>query len=356
MFMDRVEPYAAVHETVEAARQLGLAWATEVVNAVLREALRRRNQILLWFRRKPPTIRFSHPLELLERWEKEYGQRSAHRLCEWNNRPAEVCIRLRPTAPPLDDYRARLRAAGIEAHPHPFAPARFLILPHGVAPVDLPGYAEGWFYVQDPATIVAAELLAPQPGERILDACAAPGGKTVLLYDMLGDGAHLVAADHRSDRLERLRANLQRLGAKGVEIIELDLTAPPDADPGRGAGELPAFDAILLDVPCTNTGVIRRRPDVRWSFNWARLEAAVRTQAAILDGAVQRLRPGGRLVYSTCSLEPEEDEELIRSWIARHPGWKAARARKLFPPDTQTDGAYVALLRRTDSDEDTPRA
>ena len=191
------------------------------------------------------------------------------------------------------------------------------------------------------------DLLDPRPGECILDACAVPGGKTIMIAERLGVRGLLVAADLHEDRLARLRENLARVGHPEVRVRRLDAaTARLDAF-REVLGGYGGFDAVLLDAPCTNTGVIRRRPDARWNFSRGRLAKLRAQQERLLDNAARWVVPGGRLLYSTCSLEPEEDEELALSWIARHPNWSAGRARKLFPPDTQTDGAYIALFRRS---------
>ncbi|OQW94775.1 MAG: hypothetical protein BWK77_08585 [Verrucomicrobia bacterium A1] len=185
------------------------------------------------------------------------------------------------------------------------------------------------------------DLLHPQPGERVLDACAAPGGKTILAAEAMKGQGTLVAMDPAVPRLAPLRQNVARLQLGVVTIVQGD-AARPQAVPELEAG----FDAVLLDVPCTNTGVIRRRPDARWRFSPERLKAAVERQRAILDGAAPLVKQGGRLVYSTCSLELEENEEQVRGWLARHPEFTLAESRRLFPPETGTDGAFSALLLR----------
>jgi 16S rRNA (cytosine967-C5)-methyltransferase len=199
----------------------------------------------------------------------------------------------------------------------------------------LPGFADGAFYVQDPSTSVAPALLNPQPGETVLDACAAPGGKAMQLAELMKGQGTLVAMDPAADRLKPLRENVARLKWDFISVVEGDITKQPPAA---------RFNAILLDVPCTNTGVIRRRPDARWRFSPERLRAACDKQEAILDAAAACLNPGGRIVYSTCSLELEENEGQVDRWLARHADFRLADSRKLFPPETQTDGAYAALL------------
>ncbi len=324
LFMDDVQEYAAVNETVEAAKAAGGEKAANFVNAVLRRAQADKRRIFQALEKQPLTTRLSHPKLLIDRWTKQFGDAAMARLCEWNNRRADVVVRTN-------------RKYSIEGQPHPFAPDRFLILPRGVSVTDVPGFAEGAFYVQDPSTSVAPELLDAKPGETVLDACAAPGGKTLQIAEMMKGQGTLVAMDPAADRLQPLRENIARLKWDFIQVIEGDVTKQ------RMAAR---FDAILLDVPCTNTGVIRRRPDVRWRFSPERLRAACDKQAAILDAAAERLADGGRIVYSTCSLELEENEGRIDRWLARHPQFRLADSRRLFPPESGTDGAFAALLVR----------
>lgn len=324
LFMDDVQEYAAVNETVEAAKIAGGEKAANFVNAVLRRAQADKRQIFQALEKQPPATRFSHPRLLIDRWTKQFGDAAMARLCEWNNRRADVVVRTN-------------KKLSIEGQPHPFAPGRFLILPRGVSVTDVPGFAEGSFYVQDPSTSVAPELLDAKPGETILDACAAPGGKTLQIAEMMKGQGTLIAMDPAADRLKPLRENIARLKWDFIQVVEGDVTKQRTAT---------RFDAILLDVPCTNTGVIRRRPDVRWRFSPERLRAACDKQAAILDAAAGRLADGGRIVYSTCSLELEENEGQIDRWLARHPQFRLADSRRLFPPESGTDGAFAALLVR----------
>ena len=346
LFMDDVQPFATVHEAVEAARQIGGEGAARFANALLRRAAESKSSWLAELERQPPPVRLSHPPVLYERWIRQFGQRNAIRLCQWNNERPEVSIRPLPPRATAAALLTKLKRAGIEAEPHPHDPARFLMLPRGVAVADLPGYAEGDFYVQDPATAAAVDLLDPRPGERILDACAAPGGKTILIAERLANTGILVAADLHEDRLDRLRENLARVGHSSVRIRRLDAATARIGEFRDALGGAAGFDAVLLDAPCSNTGVIRRRPDARWNFSLGRLAKLRALQERLLDNAARWVVPGGRLLYSTCSLEPEEDEDLVLSWTTRHPGWTPVRARKLFPPDTRTDGAYIALLKR----------
>jgi len=174
----------------------------------------------------------------------------------------------------------------------------------------------------------------------VLDACAAPGGKTFLIAEKMRLSGQLVAMDIHADRLLRLRENLCRLGLdRFVEVKQCDMLKASLQDVG-------IFDRILLDVPCTNTGVIRRKPDVRWRFSEARLAQLIAMQKKMLDRTSRYLKPHGVLAYSTCSLEPEENEDLIAFWLKNHTRFHKISEKKLFPPQSGTDGAYVALLQR----------
>jgi 16S rRNA (cytosine967-C5)-methyltransferase len=214
------------------------------------------------------------------------------------------------------------------------APGFFLL--EGPLPIAL--LAAGAIYIQDPATRHAVELLAPQPGERILDACAAPGGKAFLIAAALGSAASLVCTDSNAKRLPRLRQNLTRLHAAEATVDIHDWTQPaPPAWHG-------AFDGILLDVPCSNTGVMRRRVDVRWRLQAPDIDALVHTQRLILENALPCLKPGGRLVYSTCSLEHAENLGQIEAFLAAHPGLTLHSTRDALPFRDHTDGAFAARI------------
>ncbi|MBU0677209.1 MAG: 16S rRNA (cytosine(967)-C(5))-methyltransferase RsmB [Verrucomicrobia bacterium] len=340
LFMDNVEEYAAVNETVEAAKTLAAPGEANMVNAILRRILREKSTIMRELDRAPLCIRLSHPDLLFNRWKREFGERNCRKLFEWNNKPADTVVRVLRERMRPDAFRREAEAAGIQTEPHPHSDRDTFIVSRGVAVPDLPGFAEGAFYAQDPSTLASVVLLKPQPGERILDACAAPGGKTVAIAERMKSDGCLIALDLHDDRLTRLNDNLKRM--KFDDFVQVHRGNAGHWKPEDGEG----FDAILLDVPCSNTGVIRRRPDVKWGFTLGRLRSLVDKQTEILDHCSTLLKTGGRLVYSTCSLEPEEDESFIQAWLEKNPGFHFVKAEKLFPPKTQTDGAYAALLTK----------
>ncbi len=340
--MEDVEEYAAVNETVDAVKAHFPQGQADFINAVLRRAAREKESILAELQGESVGVQTSHPELLVSRWTAAFGGENTRLLCAWNNRPAPVVVRINPSRVQMGDFLDRLASSGIRGEVHPFCPDTFATLPRGVAPARVPGYDDGWFSVQDPSTSVAVQLLAPQPHERVLDACAAPGGKLMAMAEMMGGGETLVAMDVHSERLAVLRENLERLNLHGVEVFRGDMTTVGGVQELAGR----TFDAILLDVPCTNTGVLRRRADARWRFSLEGMGRVGVSQRAILDAASAYVSHGGRMVYSTCSLEAEEDELLVATWLASHPAFELAKQRKLLPPVDGVDGAYAALLVR----------
>lgn len=342
-FMDDVEEYAAIHETVEAVKSRRRPDAVRVagmVNAVLRNVQRERDALLRNLERQPDDIRLSHPPVLLRRWARQYGERDARLLCEWNNCPPETVLRVETSRVEVPCFLQALREKGIEVQPHPYASSDpFFVLARGVGVSSIPGYADGWFTVQDPATSIAVELLDPRPGEEVLDACAAPGGKTAMIASRMEGKGHLIAMDVHDDRLALLDDTVTRMHLRNTVVVR--------GDAARGFPQRDQqFDAILLDVPCTNTGVLRRRADARWRFSAQRQQRLIKEQERILSAMSAHVRPGGRLVYSTCSLETGENEELVNRWVREHPAFRFVKAKRLFPPKNGTDGAYAARLER----------
>jgi 16S rRNA (cytosine967-C5)-methyltransferase len=317
-----IPDHAAVNETVEA----GKAGVRPLINAVLRRAIVSRKRLLDEIPDLPPAVAHSHPDWLFNRWKQAFGKQEAIALMEWNNEPAATFFRVNPLAPRPDELPGQPLAQAPDYHEL-----------EGPLPAAL--LAAGAVYIQDPATRHSVDLLAPQPGERVLDACAAPGGKAFLITAALGGAPGLVATDSNEKRLPRLRENLARLHAGDVPVHCHDWSQPAPAE------WLQAFDAILLDVPCSNTGVIRRRVDVRWRLQAPDIEKITHTQRKILENALPCLKPGGRLVYSTCSIEPEENQLLVDAFLANHPQLTLVETRAALPHRDQTDGAYAALLR-----------
>ncbi len=341
--MDSVPDHAALNETVEAAKQALDKPRSGFINGVLRNCLRQRDAIRERLEKAPLAIRTSHPDLLLERWTRQFGEKQTEALCNWNNERPSVAIRINSLKTSTDQYISQLDSAGIETAPHPADPSRFLQLPSGVAVNTLPGYSDGLFTVQDPATMLPVDLLDLAPGMSVLDACAAPGGKTFACAEQMGDKGKIVAIDCHEDRLIRLRQNAKRMNMSCIEIGRGD--ASNKVGLARIEKQGP-FDRILLDVPCSNTGVLRRRADARWRFSANRLRKLVGLQARMLNACSRLIAPNGYLVYSTCSIEPEENRNQLERWVEQNPEFKINAIRESFPPSSGMDGAFAARLVR----------
>lgn len=316
-----IPDHAAVNETVESAKSS----VRPLVNAVLRKAITTRKKIMEDLDDLPPAVRHSHPDWLFNRWRKTLGKDKAIAIMEWNNQPAETFFRLNPlTTPPEEVPGKKLD----------HSPNYYQL--EGELPTHL--LAEGKLYIQDPATRHCVDLMAPKTGETVLDACAAPGGKAFLIAAAQGTGEHLTCTDSNEKRIPRLQENLDRLGIKPASLTIHDWLQPaPESFHG-------AFDAILLDVPCSNTGVIRRRVDVRWRIQSKDIEELSNIQTTILENALPCLKTGGRIVYSTCSIEAAENTTLVKAFVEKHPELTLKKTRQITPVDHGTDGAFAALI------------
>lgn len=306
LYMPDVPDFAAVNETVAAAKMSGRDKRLDrVVNGVLRNLVRRRAEFEAKLAAAPLAERESFPNALVRRWTERFGADRAEELAKWHNLPAETWLAY---------------------------PDRFEKLPRGRKVAEVEGFADGAFIVQDPATAGAIELLDVKPGLSVLDFCAAPGGKTVQIAWRLG-GGRLVAQEVNPKRLRRLQANLKRLKLDWVEAVQ---------DIPEGG----AFDRVLVDAPCSNTGVLRRRPDARWRWDAEHLAQLTGLQAQILAAAAARVAPGGLLVYSTCSNEPEENADQVAAFLAAHPDFREVGRKESLPFETEHDGAFACALVR----------
>lgn len=343
--MDNIPPHAAANETVEAAKADLDQSRIRFLNGVLRNSLRKADEIQAKLHSQSLAIRTSHPDILVDRWTDELGEETATDICNWNNKRPPVILRVNHHRTTTKEYINQLSAAGIDAEIHSADPKnRFLILPTGISVPDLPGYSEGHFAIQDPATIFAVDMLDLKHGLTVLDACAAPGGKTFACAEQMHNKGTIIALDRHDDRISMLRENAKRMRYSCVKIHKGDATKKMGLANIENYGP---FDRILLDVPCSNTGVLRRRPDARWRFSPERLRRLTGVQARMLNACSRLLAPDGVIVYSTCSLEPEENELQLDRWIDLNPNFKIESQSSLIPPDSNTDGAFAARLVRT---------
>ena len=346
LWLDRIPDHAAVNDAVELCRRAGRTHQSGFVNAFLRGTVRERDAIraaLASLRQSDPATGWSHPAWLVQRWARIWSPEKLQQLLAWNNTPPGVSVRANTLRTSPEALTARWAAEGVafRSRPVDWAPAArmFDLETHPPLPA-LASFQDGGFYVQDPSTLLAVTLLDPQPGEVLLDACAAPGGKTTFIAQLQAGSGRLVGEDLSASRLELLRENCARLGAGFVEIRQ----SAPDSDA--------AFDGILADVPCSNTGVLRRRVESRWRLQSDALQALASRQLELLRPLAARLKPGGRLVYSTCSLEAAENREVVDRFMAEAPEFFLEVERQLHPVTDGVDGAYAARLRRAPTARD----
>lgn len=341
--MGSVPTYAAVSQSVEQAKAVSGRGAGGLVNGVLKALAKAP---------APESVPAdpadalatlgSHPRWLVERWVARWGPESARALVEADNQRPELFIR--PVGVGVDDALDRLETAGVEAERVAFAPDSLRILPPAGAAEALAAVPA---VVQDPAAALVARYAAVPEGARVADLCAAPGGKAM---ELAAGSRYVVAADPSLERLGRVRENRERLGRGDVGLVVADARRPP----------IRPVDAVLVDAPCTGTGTFRRHPDGKWRITPADLEALARLQSEILDGAAESVAPGGLLVYSTCSLEPEENQAQVERFLERHPEFHLeatpaeldpgllddAGRLVVLPQRYGVDGAFAARLRR----------
>jgi 16S rRNA (cytosine967-C5)-methyltransferase len=342
----RIPAHAAVGETAGAARALGKSWAVKLINAALRTCQREQAERLAAVDRDP-AARLALPgwlyQAIAEAWPTQLEAIASAYLAH-----PPMTLRVNRRQGELRHYAEQLQQAGLTARPHPLVPDALAL----DQPVDvslLPGFAAGAVSVQDAGAQLAAPLLDARPGQRVLDACAAPGGKTAHLLELVDDLA-MTAVDIDPARLERVGDNLQRLGLH-AELAAVDAAAPP------AAWRAQPFDRILLDAPCSATGVIRRHPDIRLLRRAADIPALAQRQAAILDALWPCLKPGGKLLYVTCSILPMENAQQIEAFMQRHGdarvlplpdhwGHAQGAGRQTLPGEQGMDGFFYALLER----------
>ena len=335
LHLTRVPASAVVDDAVKLARRAGKTSAAGFVNAVLREISRKRGSLPLPPRPLDPanrepaldylSITLSHPRWLAARWYGRLGFDAAEAWMRFNNTAGVVTLRANRLVLTREALADRLRAQDIETHPGAFAPDALIVDEGNPLRLDDPDRS---FFVQDEASQLVALLAGDPPPPRVLDACASPGGKTTAIAAAMADGGLLVATDLRDRRIDLLRRTVARSGATNVRIVQADLRRPP---PFSGT-----FDCVLVDAPCSGLGTLRRDPDIRWRRQESDLAALAAAELTMLQHAAEVVAPGGRLVYATCSSEPEENEEVADAFAASSPA---------FVPVTA--GAASARLRGT---------
>ena len=320
--------HAAVFETVALAPER----ARSLVNGVLRNALRKNKELLERANSQDLSVRTSHPRFLIDRWTRNFGAENCAALCAWNNQPAPIYARINQLRISADEF--------LSTHPEAEPLPRF---PNFVRLSNIPHEAleRGHCYIQDPSTAASCILLDPKPGQQVLDACAAPGGKTAYLAELMQNDGFILPCDRDQARLKTLQGNLERLGVGIAEGALHDWTSDRQPPVER------KFDRILIDAPCSNTGVMRRRVDLRWRLTEQEFGRMQSEQLRILGATIPLLQKEGVLVYSTCSIEPEENEKVVGLITREFPFLEPREQLSSLPFRDGFDGAFAARFVRT---------
>lgn len=359
LHLERIPVSAAVKDAVDLTGKAGKRSAAGLVNAVLRRVSRERDRLPLPERQAPPSaaarqapasaaaseareaalqylsITLSHPRWLVARWLDRYGFENAEAWARFNNSPAPLTLRANTLKISRAELASRLGELGIEVDPSARA-GDALVVRHG-NPLATPLHGEGLFVIQDEASQLVGSFAGARAGERVLDACASPGGKTIEMAAAMNGRGLIVAADVRDRRVELLRQTLARSGASNVAVVQADAAARLPFGP--------VFDRVLLDVPCSGLGTVRRDPDLKWRRHEDDLPALAATQLAMLEHAAAVVRDGGSIVYATCSSEPEENDDVVDRFLAAHPQFRQDGSRfRTLPFEDGLEAFFAATL------------
>jgi 16S rRNA (cytosine967-C5)-methyltransferase len=301
-------------------------------NGIMRSILRAKDKEDILAKITDPASFYSFPEWLIELWQKEFGQDEIASICNWFNQTPHLDLRVNLLHATRDQVLAAFAEAEIKAESIPHLPDGIRVAQGACDVSQLPKFKEGWWSVQDASAQLVTYLLDPQPNEIIIDACAAPGGKTTHISDRLKNTGKVYALDRLASRLKKVDQNTARLGITNVQTIEID---------AREFAELPSgkCDRVLLDVPCSGLGTLHRHADARWRQTPEEPYKLAKIQAEILDRAIQWVKPEGVIVYSTCTLHPAENEEVITQFLANHPDWQ------IVPPSVDNPAAYFVSDR-----------
>lgn len=339
LYLERVPAAAVVDEAVKLAKIFSNPGAAQMVNGVLRNFLRKKNQFVL-----PDNVvdrmalTLWHPRFLVKKWLKYYGVEDTEKLCIFNNEPASLSIRVNTLQIARDALIQELKDNGVEAKKSTIS-ADGIILEKHQNLKNLYDRVGGKFYIQDESSMLVAELLAPERGQKILDLCAAPGGKTTHLAQLMQDKGEIIACDIYPHKLELIKNNAQELG---INIIKTQLN---DATV-LNTDFVDRFDAVLVDAPCSGLGVLRHRAEIRWRRTQENLKVFPPLQTAILTNAAQYVHKDGFLVYSTCTIEQSENHYIMTDFLQKHGNFHLISERQLLPQTDNTDGFYLAKMQR----------
>ena len=344
LFMDKIPVSAAVDQSV-ALTKATAPKAAGLVNAVLRRVAEHKDDL-------PAipgigtamelSVRYSHPLWLCERMVQEKGYAFTRTYLETNNCEADLTVSVNLNRTDVVSLLKRFHDAGIPAKQSDLSPVS-IRLEHKGNVAELPGFSHGDFFVQDAAAAAAVLCAGPEKGMRVLDACAAPGGKSFLCASLMKNEGEIVSCDLHAKKLDRLDNGASRLGFSCIQTIPMNAAEPYERLKN-------SFDLVLADAPCSGFGVIRKKPEIRYK-DPAELAGLPEIQRRILSGAAECVRPGGTLLYSTCTVFPEENDDVVDAFLETHPAFCREEARTIWPQEFETDGFYYCQLRRNDPDQ-----
>ena len=356
-YQERIPPSAAVNTTVELAKENGFKGLAGVVNGLLRqyERLAASSSDSLQLPVEPVErlgVLHSFPDWIIKMWIEQLGVEETEQLCEWLNQSPSIDLRINPLRVSIEDVEAAMQSAGVNVHRLPQLPQALRVAGGTGTIQKLPGFSEGWWTIQDSSAQLVSHLLDPQAGDVVIDACAAPGGKTTHIAELMGDEGKIWACDKAASRLKKLKENAQRLQLKSIQICTGD---------SRNFSQFTnSADRVLLDAPCSGLGTLHRRPDIRWRVTAATVDELSVLQGELLEQAATWVKPGGVLVYATCTLHQQENEGVILPFLERHSHWQIEPPPadspvsafstpqgwlKVWPHRHQMDGFFMVRLK-----------
>ncbi len=351
--LNKIPAYAAISETVEIGKSLFKPHIVKYINGVLRSVERKKHLLL----GKPDTgnnitdmsVYYSHPEWIIKRWIKRWGKDFTGEICKFNNTPPRLTIRINTLKTNRETLSDMFKKVGLNTTPLRFIPEGLQILEH-YRLENLDCYKDGFFTIQGEASMFPAKCLAPKEGDTVLDLCAAPGNKTTHTAELMNNRGKILAVDISEKRLKTLKSNCIRLGINIISTMILDVMNLRD-------NLTEAFDGVLLDAPCSGTGVLSRHSDSRWNKDIKDIKRLSLVQKKMIDEAAHFVKPGGSMVYSVCSIEPEEGEEIVKKFLESHRDFisenpfpdienRIPTGILLLPPLHGTEGFFIAKFRR----------